>query len=114
MSEKTKTFESGAVRNNIGKLRLDLVPHQLKESVAEVLTKGLDDYPERNWEKGIPFMDMYGSIERHWLAFQKREDIDKKSGLHTLKHLACNIAMLLYYIDNNRTDLDNRPCKQTN
>ena len=98
------------LRFNEGKLRLDLVPHQLKEGAAEVFTFGAKKYGDRNWEKGNPISVPIGSFERHWNAFVKGEDFDQESGLEHLKHCAANIAMIMSTMENYPM-YDDRPRK---
>jgi hypothetical protein len=91
------------------KLRYDLLPPEGEEAIAEVLTYGAKKYGDRNWEEGISFTKIYGSIRRHLAAWYKGEDINVESGLNHLSHAACNLFFLIYYIKNNRKELDDRP-----
>lgn len=103
---------TGGLRDNRGKFRLSLVPSQLEEAVAEVIFKsskeGGGKYPMHNWRKGLPWSEVAESAIRHLKAFAQRgEDHDKESGLHHLKHAACNIAFLLEYLETH-PELDDR------
>lgn len=93
------TIKGDGIRKNEGKLRVDLVPTQAIEGIAEVLTFGLDKYPERNWSKGMPWSKVYSSMFRHMLAFWKGEDLDKESQLSHIKHILSNAAFLAEYIE---------------
>lgn len=92
-----------AVRHNQDKLRVDLIPTQLTESVAKVLTFGAKKYSPNNW-KGFTKEqqdEILGSLLRHILEYQKGNKIDSESGLHHLAHAACNIAFILYFEEQN-------------
>lgn len=95
------------------KNRLYLVPPEAMEAIGEILTYGCTKkkppYPERNWEKGILFSALLGSIERHIIAFKKGEDKDYESGIHPLKHALTDMAFIVTYIERGMTFLDDRP-----
>ncbi len=93
------------------KLRVDLVPPEAIEAIAEVLGYGCKKYEARNWEKGIKFSRLYGSFLRHTLAWAKRDDYDKESGLHHLKHALWNLMALVTYTERGMTKFDDRPSK---
>ena len=80
-----------------GKLRVDLIPVESIEGIAEILTHGAAKYSDNNWREGIKFTRVYGAMLRHLLNWYKGEDIDKDSGLRHLDHAACNIAFLQTY-----------------
>ena len=77
MSDK-RTFESGAVRNTAkGKGRFDLISPTALMRTAKRYEMGTESYPERNWEKGIPFSSCVDSAMRHlvqWLDGDRSED----------------------------------------
>lgn len=97
--EGTKITESVAIRHNKDKLRVDLIPTELTEEVAKVLTFGATKYSPDNW-KGFnkeQQKEILGSLLRHILEYQKGNKFDSESGLHHLAHAACNIAFILYF-----------------
>ena len=103
---------TGGLRDNKDKPRLTLVPPCLEEGVAEVIYRssiqGGGKYPMHNWRKGLPWTEVAESAMRHIKAFaSKGEDFDKETGLHHLKHAACNLAFLLEYL-NTHPELDDR------
>lgn len=103
---------TGGLRDNRGKARLSLVPSCLEKAVAEVIYRsskqGGGKYPLHNWRKGLPWSEVAESGMRHLKAFaQEGEDFDPESGLHHLKHAACNIAFLLEYLTTH-PELDDR------
>ena len=61
---------------DFGKTRFDLLPAYAIEQVAKVLTMGSNKYGDRNWEKGIKWSKLVGSIERHFNSFKQGIDYD--------------------------------------
>lgn len=96
------------IRNDGGKNRVDLLPVRPLERVAEVLSAGLNKYPERNWEPGMAWSRCYASALRHLFAWWRGEDKDPQTGLSHLAHCACNILFLLEYQELQR-GTDDRP-----
>jgi len=84
-------------KNDKGKLRMDLIPPEVEEALAEVLTHGAEKYDDRNWEKGIKYSRVYAALRRHLLAWMKGEKIDSEWGLNHLAHAYCCLAFLLTY-----------------
>lgn len=80
-------------RHNEGKLRYDLEHPIAREGLVKVLTKGATKYAPRNWEKGMPWMEVVASLERHLAAFKKGEDRDESGELH-IDHIQCNAHFL--------------------
>jgi len=84
-------------RNDNGKTRWDLLPPDAMEYVARALTHGLTEYPERNWERGMAWCRVFGSLMRHSWAWFRGEDIDAKSGLPHMALATTNCLFLLTY-----------------
>ena len=81
-----------------GKPRMDLLPGDALLEVAKAMSPGIGfpegHYPARNWEKGLFWGDLFGSLQRHsWVWFQGKDLND--SGLPHLAHAAACILMLL-------------------
>lgn len=82
-TNETRTFATGAIRDGASrKPMLQLIsPHALFR-LGEWLRIACQDrkpepYPPRNWEKGMPFSETIGSLERHLQKFKlgsKKED----------------------------------------
>ncbi len=105
-------FSTGGQKDLKGKLRTDLIPPEAEIALAEVLTFGASKYQDRNWEKGIPFMSLYGATKRHLLAWVQGDTFDKESGMNHLKHALCDLAFLVTFSERGREDLDDRPVKE--
>lgn len=79
------------------KLRLDLVPVQSLEALADIYTYGANKYAENNWLKGIKFSRIIGAVLRHIYAWMRGEDLDPESQRPHLAHAAWGLFALLYY-----------------
>lgn len=79
-------------------------------SAARVFSYGEKKYARYNWMKGQAWSIPIACIGRHALAVMEGEDTDPESGEPHAGHIACNIIMLLHYIDHYEEG-DDRPCK---
>lgn len=82
------------------KVRYDLIPVEPLLETAIVLTFGSIKYGDRNWEEGMSWSRLIGSITRHLEAFKAGEIYDPESGRHHLAHAICGCMFLIEY---NRT-----------
>lgn len=90
MSEKGLKYDGD-------KLRYDLIPPEIPEELAKILTFGANKYAENNWQRVEPFNERYYSaLIRHLEAWRKGERTDKESGFHHLSHALTNISFLLW------------------
>lgn len=90
----------GGLRFNSGKTRMELIPPRAAVDQAKVWTMGAKKYGEFNWQRGMPWTTVLGSLKRHIAAIERGEDYDAESGLLHISHVQCNAAMLneFYYI----------------
>lgn len=98
----------GGVKHDSGKLRVDLLPVDVLQGVAGILTHGAKKYGDRNWEEGLHYTRCYGAALRHLFAFWRGEGADPESGLLHLDHAICEL-MFLRRMSVTRPDLDDRP-----
>jgi hypothetical protein len=86
---------SDFVKDDAGKLRMDLIAPQFLEGLADILTLGAAKYSPRNWEAcPNPFERYYSALQRHLLAFAKGERQDAESGRSHLYHAAACLMFL--------------------
>ena len=97
-----------AWKQDAGKPRIDLVPHELVQGAADVLTFGAGKYGPRNWERGMDWGRVFGALQRHLWAFWAGEDRDQETGLPHTHHAACCIAFLMAY-EARQVGNDDRP-----
>jgi hypothetical protein len=98
IEEMFDIHEPGAKADR-GKLDYTLVPPAMEEAVCEIMMFGAQKYSRDGWRyvEDAP-MRYLAALERHVKAFKAGEDNDPESGLHHLKHAACNIAFLLHFL----------------
>jgi hypothetical protein len=89
--------ETGAVKHDGTKPRMDLIPPEALLAMGEMFRHGADKYSDRNWEKGMAWGRVYGSLQRHLNAYWRGEDIDKDSGKPHIWCACCCVAMLVAY-----------------
>lgn len=87
--------KQGGIKNDQGKLRLELVPPESVLAIGRILTHGCAKYGDRQWEKGMPLERIYGAAQRHLQAWAAGAEIDPDSGLPHLEHALCNLAMMV-------------------
>lgn len=98
--------ENIGIKHDEGKLRMDLIPPEVEQSLAEILTYGAKKYKDRNWEKGIKYGRVYAALRRHLLAWTEGEENDQESGLPHIKHALCCLAFLVTYEARNMRQWD--------
>jgi hypothetical protein len=91
----------GGNKQDQGKLRMDLIPPEIEEALAKVLTHGAVKYGDNNWKEGIDYWRIYGALKRHLIAWRKGELIDAiedgGSGLPHLYHALAELIFLIYF-----------------
>ena len=100
------------LRYNKDKTRFDLLEPYAIQQLAKVFTKGAEKYEDNNWLKGMSWMSVVASLERHLNAFKQGIDYDKDpncpscqagnctnhTGLLHTAHIAWNaMALTSYY-----------------
>jgi len=79
------------------KARYDLIPPEIEEAIAKVLTFGAAKYGERNWELGMKWGRPYAALRRHMAAWWSGEDNDPETGMPHTWHAACCIAFIVAF-----------------
>jgi hypothetical protein len=95
-------------KDDSDKLRYELLPPELMEETARVLTFGAKKYADRNWELGMKWSRPFGAMMRHMWAWWRGEDKDPETGYSHLAHAACCIAFLVSY-ERRGSGTDDRP-----
>lgn len=80
------------------KIRMDLLPFEALEKVAEVETFGAEIYGDNNWQSVENAGARYrAAMLRHFCADQKGEKYDPESGLLHAAHMATNALFILWF-----------------
>lgn len=95
------------LRYNDGKLKWGLVSWKALAPMVRVLMFGAEKYDDHNWKKGLGWVGVTESLQRHLNAFLDGEDDDPESKLSHVGHILCN-AMFLSYMFLFRKDKDDR------
>lgn len=82
-----------------GKLKMELIPVEMMNAMARGFTYGAGKYSARNWELGLSWGRLFGSVLRHLFAFWGGDEIDKESGIPHLHLASSALAMLVATVD---------------
>lgn len=81
-------------KDDMDKVRLDLLPPEAVMGLGEVLTYGANKYGPNNW-RGVESERYEAALLRHLMAWKAGSAVDEESGLSHLKHVLCNAAFLV-------------------
>ncbi len=97
-----RMVKAKAVKNDIDKTRMDLLPPQALEGIAKIFTFGAKKYNDYNYKngEGLDWNRPYAACLRHLNAWNEGEDNDKESGQSHLYHAGCCIMMLIDLVNN--------------
>ena len=90
-------YAAEGVKFDAGKLRFDLLPPEVENAIAQILTDGAAKYGEKNWERGMAWSRPYAALRRHLIAWWSGQDTDPESGHSHLWHVLTNAAFLVAY-----------------
>lgn len=97
--------DTGAKREKLDATPYDLVPFQeMTDAYARVAEYGAKKYDPWNWSKGLPRVQLLGSLLRHVFAYLRGEDRDKETGLLHTDHILWNAAALCHNVHHNLAD----------
>lgn len=86
------------------KIRMELVPLSVVESIAKVLTYRAKKYTDNSWKELSDFWNRYkGALLRHLAAIDKGELIDEESGLPHIDQVLCNAVFLSWGYHNGKS-----------
>lgn len=107
------------LKKDEGKARWDLLPFEVIDAVARILTKGAIKYEARNWEKGILYGRVFAGVMRHlfewWMCKVFGKDgINHADGPEShIDHAITGLMFLSAYEKRGMVNFDDRPKKQT-
>jgi len=80
-----------------GKTMWHLLPHDVIEGIAKVMTFGAEKYSEDGWKnQDLEIKRIYSAMMRHYTAMLNGEDLDPESGLPHAYHFATNATFIAY------------------
>lgn len=100
-----------------GKPRWELIPFDVVDAVARILTKGALKYESRNWEKGIAYGRVFAGVMRHlgewWMCkLFGRDGINHADGTEShIDHAITGLMFLSAYEKRGLNQFDDRPVK---
>lgn len=86
-----------AIKYDSGKYRVDMVPPEYIEGLANIFEMGAKKYGENNWKNGLDINRFYAAALRHLFAFKKGQIKDDESGYDHMLHAAWNCLAIYWY-----------------
>ncbi|MDE1766585.1 MAG: hypothetical protein KGI27_10005 [Thaumarchaeota archaeon] len=84
-------------KDDLDKIRFDLIPEDALWEIARVYTIGAKKYDPWNWQSGIKYSRIVAALRRHLAKFIMGEDLDEQDGQHHLASVAWAANTLLHY-----------------
>lgn len=95
------------IKQDNGKLRMELIPPETLKALAEVLTYGANKYSANSWQQVEP-QRYLGALLRHLVEYVKdNNSIDDESGIKHIDHVLCNACFLGWFVNGNNSDTTN-------
>lgn len=89
---------SDSTKHDSEKIRMDLLPFEALEAVADVLTHGARKYTDNGWQTVENGERRYmAALLRHLCAHDRGEARDAESGLLHAAHVATNALFILWF-----------------
>lgn len=88
--------ESGGIKHDGDKPRMDLLDAYALDELSKVLTFGAKKYAPENWRKGIKKSRLIAAMLRHVFAYMGGQDTDEETGLSHIAHAMCCCMFLLW------------------
>lgn len=83
-------------KDDLGKLRFDLIPWPALVAIVSALTYGANKYGDDNWMRVPDGRKRYlAALLRHVVAYAGGETHDRESGIHHLGHAGACLLFLL-------------------
>lgn len=111
-----QTLKSGEKKDD-NKTRMELLPFDVLDAVARILTAGSRKYEPRNWERGIAYGRVFGAALRHLFSFWNArlngsDGINHSDGTEShLDHAITELMFLSAYEKRGMKQFDDRPVK---
>ena len=90
--------KSEGVKHDKEKLKYHLIPWQVMEGMAAILTFGANKYSPGGWKLlADPEKRYEDAMWRHLMEYKKGNRLDKDSKMPHLWHCVTNLAFLIYF-----------------
>lgn len=96
-SEVNLITPGSGLKQDDGKLPLDLLPMRALQEVAKVLAFGVKKYDRNSWQGVKPRRRYFAAMMRHLFDRALGKKIDEESGLPTMAHAVCDGLFLLAF-----------------
>ena len=107
-TQKVNESSLGTAKHyDTGKPAIQWIPYEALSVIAQAFEYGMGKYGTLNYQGGMKWSKMIGSILRHTYKFMGGEDNDEESGLSHLSHLGADVCMLIYFTVHHK-ELDDR------
>lgn len=94
--------------NKAVKEPLNLIPPATLLQVAMAFKAGSDEYGVNNWvNEEMPMSVYYSSLSRHLIYWASGKNVDDKSSVHHMAHVAAN-ALIILHLDSLGLLIDDR------
>ena len=98
MKIEIKEYEGGYLKEGADvKLRYSLIPPEVLQELAKILTHGAAKYAPNNWKKCEDTSFYWDSLFRHLQSHRLGEVVDKDSGEKHLSHALCSLMFLVWF-----------------
>jgi hypothetical protein len=99
-------------KDDLDKLRYDLIPPEAMRGLAYVYTIGAKKYADRNWEQGIKYSRVVGALFRHLFLWLIGEEFDTDNGQRHIDSVVWNAVALSTYTARGMYKFDDLPGRQ--
>ncbi|MGD8305291.1 MAG: DUF5664 domain-containing protein [Ignavibacteria bacterium] len=92
--------DTGFLKNDSSKIRLELIEPEFIEGLGKILTLGAQKYGTNNWKEASDIENIErikGALLRHTMSYLKGEKLDPESQESHLYHIGCNLMFLDYF-----------------
>ena len=112
--QHSTVYSSPGVKLDEGKDRFELIPPEPLFALAKLYTDGATKYGDRNWEKGMSYMRLFGALCRHAFKWARGEswDVDPKTGAithHMIQVMWCAAGIYALSARPSTQSYDDRP-----
>lgn len=107
LKDSITELRNQSIKADAGKPRMELIPPEALEAIAEVRTYGTNKYGDAECWKEVTLERYMGATLRHLTAVMKNPtSVDPESGLLHINHALCNVAFMAAIVSQMPKDVD--------